>query len=133
MDPLAVLTAAVASGVAVLALAHRVVTQLMTRIDLLGASMRADMARQFDDQERHRAEATAAYRSAWDARHQVLLERLAVQSSEIEALRARLDADRAAAADTYVDRSTWLEHVGGINIKLDRLAERMTGTLSSGH
>jgi chromosome segregation ATPase len=74
-----------------------------------------------------------------DARRQeagnVWAERLAVRDAAIARLTSelveskgehgglhqRIDAIRAELADGYVSRETWLEHVGSINIKLDKL------------
>jgi hypothetical protein len=123
MDQLPLIASILASAAACLALGHRVVVQLMARIDGLAATLRAEMASQFETAERNRQENAGAYRAAWDARHEALHHRVEELHHNLQALRGQFDDERKAVADAYVARETWLEHVGGLNIRLDRLAK----------
>jgi hypothetical protein len=116
-----------AAVVALLTLGHRVVSQLLARIDGMGALLAHDMAARFDSAEKYRAEAAVGYRAACDERHRMVGERIRAQAEEIQELRREHREHRAQIADGYVSRATWLEHVGSTNIKLDKLLDELRG------
>lgn len=125
MDHAALIATLIACATALAVFGHRIVVQLIGRVDAMSVSLRSDMAGRFDEAERHRVESSEGYRAAWDARHQTLADRMHSQEREIADLRRQHEDDRRALVDGYVSRATWLEHVGTTNIKLDRLLEAL--------
>lgn len=124
MSEWGLLIAAVAAFVALVALIQRTMEQITTLID-----------RRFQDAEVRRQEASVVWAERLATRDDAisrLVEELAASNREAHAMQGRIDRvrrelvqHREEIAAGFVSRSTWLEHVGAINIKLDKLAERI--------
>lgn len=108
--------ATIAAVAAVLTLVHRVMAQLLARLDQMGASLRDEIGQRFDEAERRRAHVAAD-----------LAERLAQRDAAIDALRRELDAHKREAEQSYVRRDHWIEAEGRTFLKLDKILERLQG------
>lgn len=95
---------------AVLMLVHRVVSQLLVRIDALGHSLTDEMQRRFSDSERHRQESDLLWQ-----------ERLSHRDQAIADLRRGYEDLRQELLDHYVQRDHYLESEGRTMIMLDKI------------
>jgi hypothetical protein len=98
------------AGVAVLMLVHRVVSQLLVRIDALGHSLTGEMQRRFDESEHHRQETDRLWQ-----------ERLAHRDLAIADLRRDYEVMRQELLERYVQRDHYLESEGRTMIMLDKI------------
>lgn len=106
----------IAALAALLTLGHRIVVQLLGRIDILSTTLREQIDQRFADAERIRAESTHLHQ-----------ERLLQRDQAIAALRADFESHRADALGPqgFVRRETWIESEGRNMIKLDKILDRL--------
>jgi len=125
MDNIALICTLLGCATSLGVFGHRVLSQVMGRVDRMASDLHTDLDRRFAAAEAHRVEASSAYRVSWDSRHQMLTERVSAQAAEIADLRRQHEDDRRDLVDGYVSRATWIEHIGTTNIKLDKLLETL--------
>ncbi len=107
------------------------IRQIIDRMDSQSERLMDHVDQRFSESEGRRAEQTALWAerlSERDRRMDEITSRMQEAQrehpqirTEIAALARRVDDQREHIAANFVPRETWLEHVGGISIKLDRL------------
>ena len=123
-------------------LAQATLRQLFDRIDSESQRVMSHVDRRFEEAEARRREQTQLWNERLadrDRRIEELAARISTAHAEhpelrehIGALARRFDDYREHVASNYVSREVWLEHVGGISIKLDKLKTELDRLTTAG-
>jgi len=109
-------------------LGHRIISQMMGRIDAMSLSLKNDVGNRFEQAEALRQESSSAWQDRLNLRDEALnrlLGRLEALASDQHALRERVALLPGEIAERYIARETYLEGEGRTFIKLEKILERI--------
>jgi len=109
-------------------LGHRIIAQILGRIDAMSLSLNNYVGTRFEQAEVRRQEASSAWQDRLNLRDEALnrlLGRLEALASDQHALRERVALLPGEMAERFIARETYLEGEGRTFIKLEKILERI--------